>query len=273
MDTATPERLSLAADLQAGIRRGELELYGQPQVRLSDGRVIGIETLVRWNHPRLGRLSPLAFVPLAEQTGLDRPMTAWVLNAALKTLVHWRAAGFQLSVSVNVAPSVLGDDQLRDLVEELLTLRGLPGDHLVLEITESGLLTSTATASRVLRDLASLGVKVSIDDFGTGFSSLSRLRRLPVDEIKIDRSFVGTMLHDDDDDAIVRSVVDLARNLGLSSVAEGVEDEQTYIALQRLGCDAAQGFFIAAPMPLDELTDWIGDRTSPVAPRITAPGG
>lgn len=260
LDTATPERLRLAADLQAGIRRGELALYGQPQVQLSDGGVIGVEALVRWNHPRLGLLPPGAFVPLAEQTGLDGPMTAWVLNAALKALARWRAAGLQLSVSVNVAPSALGDAHLRDLAEELLTLRGVPGDHLILEITESGLLTSTAVASRVLQDLSSLGVKVSIDDFGTGFSSLSRLRRLPVDEIKIDRSFVGMMLDDDDDAAIVRSVVDLGRNLGLSSVAEGVEDEQTYTALQRLGCETAQGFLIAAPMPLDELTDWLDDR-------------
>lgn len=262
LDTATPERLRLAADLRTGIRSGELTLYGQPQVRLSDGKVMGVEALVRWNHPRLGLLSPGAFVPLAEQTGLDGPMTAWVLNAALKALARWRASGLQLHISVNVPPSTLGDDHLRDLTEELLTLRGLPGDSLVLEITESALLTNTDTASRVLQDLSSLGVKVSIDDFGTGFSSLSRLRRLPVDQIKIDRSFVTTMLHNDDDAAIVRSVIDLSRDLGMSCVAEGIEDSQTYTALKRLGCEAAQGYLIATPMPLDEITTWIAMRTS-----------
>jgi diguanylate cyclase (GGDEF)-like protein len=260
LDTATPERLTLAA-LDPGLEvRGELALYAQPQVRLSDSNVTGVEMLVRWNHPRLGLLPPGTFVPLAEQTGLDGPMTGWVLNAALKALASWRAAGLQLNVSVNVPPSALGDHQLRDLAEELLTLRDVPANHLILEITENALLTSTATASRVLEDLSSLGVRVSIDDFGTGFSSLSRLRHLPVNEIKIDRTFVGTMLHDDDAAAIVRSVVDLSRALGLSSVAEGVEDPQTYTALQQLGCDAAQGYLIAAPMPLDEFTDWIGNE-------------
>jgi diguanylate cyclase (GGDEF)-like protein len=282
LDTATPERLSLAADLQAGVPRGELTLYAQPQVRLADGEVTGVEMLVRWNHPVRGFLPPGEFIPVAEQTGLDRPLTAWVLNAALKTLAQWRADGLDLTVSVNVPASALEDFQLTELIDELLTLRGLDGEHLVVEVTESSLLTNLLAATEVLQSLSDLGVKVSVDDFGTGFSSLSHLRRLPVDEIKIDRSFVGTMLQSNDDAAIVRSVIELARALGLACVAEGIEDQEVYAALQRLGCESAQGYFVAAPMPVGELPGWLRDRcrtaeaklvraTSEATGRATAP--
>lgn len=262
LEPATADQLALAADLQSAIPGGELVLFGQPQVRLSDGVVTGIEALVRWSHPRLGMLGPHAFVPLAEQTGLDRPMTAWVLDAALTAQSGWAADGLPLDVSVNIPASALSDNHLRDLVRELLLRHQVSGRHLVLEITESGLFTSPATASRVLADLTELGVRVSIDDFGTGFSSLARLRRLPVDEIKIDRAFVGAMMSNDDDAAIVRSVVDLSRALGLACVAEGIEDAETYAALQRLGCGAAQGYLIAAPMPLGEVAEWVRSGAS-----------
>lgn len=262
LETATPSRLALAADLQGGISRNELVLHAQPQVRLEDGAVIGVEALVRWNHPRLGLLYPDAFVPLAEQTGLDRPMTGWVLNAALETMAGWRSAGLDLSVSVNVPPSALGDGQLRDLTYDLLSMRDVPGEQLVIEMTESLLLTSTSMAAEHLRNLSALGVKVSIDDFGTGFSSLSHLRRLPVDEVKIDRSFVSTMLDDEDDAAIVRSVVNLSRDLGLTCVAEGVESQDVYAALQKLGCDVVQGYHLARPMPVAEIADWAHHRGS-----------
>lgn len=262
LEPATAEQLALAADLQSAIPGEELVLFGQPQVRLADGVVTGIEALVRWSHPRLGMLGPHAFVPLAEQTGLDRPMTAWVLDAALTAQAGWQADGLPLDVSVNIPASALSDNHLRDLVRELLLRHQVPGRHLVLEITESGLFTSPARASRVLADLTELGVRVSIDDFGTGFSSLARLRRLPVDEIKIDRAFVGAMMSNDDDAAIVRSVVDLSRALGLVCVAEGIEDAATYAALQRLGCDSAQGFLIAAPMPLGDVAEWVKSGAS-----------
>ncbi len=272
LDTATPERLSLAADLQAGLSRNELTLHAQPQVRLSDGTVTGVEMLVRWNHPARGFLPPAEFISVAEQTGLDRPMTAWVLNAALKQLAGWRAEGLDLTVSVNVSPSALEDGQLTETIDELLALRGLDGKHLVVEITESSLLTNLLVATEVLHDLSDLGVKVSVDDFGTGFSSLSHLRRLPVDEIKIDRSFVGTMLQSHDDAAIVRSVIELARALGLACVAEGIEDAQVYAALERLGCDVAQGYFMSAPMPVDDIPGWLRSRSQPSAlPAQTAP--
>ena len=257
LETATSERLELAVDLQTGIPRGELTLYAQPQIRLGDNVVTGVEMLARWNHPRLGLLQPLAFIPLAEQTGLDWPMTAWVLEAGLKATAGWNAAGIVLSVSVNVSPNALCDGRLRDLTEELLTRYGVPGKQLVIEVTESGLLSNTEMAAEVLNGLSALGVRVSIDDFGTGSSSLSHLRHLPVDQIKIDYSFVRTMLRDGDDAAIVRSVISLSKGLGLACVAEGIEDRQVYRALQELGCDSAQGFYMARPMPVGEIAAWL----------------
>lgn len=257
LETTTSERLELAVDLQTGITRGELTLYAQPQVRLEDCAITGVEMLVRWNHPRLGLLQPGSFVPLAEQTGLDWPMTEWVLDEGLKALADWSAAGLKLNVSVNVSPNALRDGQLRDLTEELLTRHGVPAERLVMEVTESTLFANTTMAAEVLQGLSALGVRVSIDDFGTGFSSLSRLRRLPVDEIKIDYNFVRTMLRDEDDAAIVRSVISLSKDLGLNCVAEGIEDQDVYAALQSLGCDSAQGFYMARPMPVDQIAGWL----------------
>ena len=262
LETATSERLELTVDLQTGITRGELTLYAQPQIRLGDDAVTGVEMLVRWNHPRLGLLEPVAFVPLAEQTGLDWPMTAWVLDAGLKALAGWGATGLKLSVSVNVSPNALCDGRLRDLTEELLARHGVPGEQLVIEVTESGLVTNTTMAAEVLNGLSALGVRVSIDDFGTGFSSLSHLRRLPVDQIKIDYSFVHTMLQDSDDAAIVRAVVGLSKGLGLACVAEGIEDQDVYAALQDLGCDSAQGYYMAKPMPVDQIAAWLKSTTT-----------
>ena len=268
LETSTPDRLGLVADLQTGIPRGELRLYVQPKVSLRDGTVIGVEALVRWQHPTRGLIPPALFVPLAEQTGLDEPLTQWVLDAALHAAGGWRAAGRPLTVAVNVPPRGLGDGRLRETVATALAAHGVPGEDLVLEITEGSLLENPTAAAEVLRDLAALGITVSVDDFGTGFSSLSHLKRLPVDEIKIDRSFVSSMLEDADDAAIVRSVVELAKGLALSCVAEGVEDEATYQALRRLGCDTAQGYLVAAPMPVGELTAWLDHRAAAHAPAL-----
>jgi diguanylate cyclase (GGDEF)-like protein len=261
-ETATAAQLSLAADLRTGIPRGELVLHAQPQVRLADGAVTGMEMLVRWNHPTLGLLQPGSFLPLAEQTGLEGPMTAWVLEAAVEALASWRAQGLMVTVSVNVPTSSLASRDLCDLTERLLAAHRVPGDQLVVEITETGLFTNIEAATDILHGLTALGVKVSIDDFGTGFSSMSRLRHLPVDEIKIDRSFVGTMLQDRHDEAIVRSIVDLARSMGLVCVAEGIEDPEVYAALRRLGCDLAQGYLMARPMPTGDVIGWVARSPS-----------
>jgi diguanylate cyclase (GGDEF)-like protein len=257
LETTTAEQLSLAADLRRGIARGQLVLHAQPQVRLTDGSVTGMEMLVRWNHPTLGLLPPGAFLPVAEQTGLEASLTTWVLHAAITTLAHWRANGLDITASVNVPAVSLGNHDLCVLIERLLILHRVPGHRLVVEITETGLLTNTEAATEVLNRLATLGVKVSIDDFGTGFSSLSRLRHLPVHEIKIDRSFVGTMLEDKDDEVIVRSIIDLARSLGLVCVAEGIEDAEVYDALRGLGCELGQGYLMARPMPTEDVVGWV----------------
>ena len=267
LETSTADQLGLVVDLKTGIPRGELRLYVQPKVSLRDGTVLGVEALVRWAHPTRGLVPPGLFVPLAEQTGLDEPLTEWILDAALRAAGLWRAAGQQLTVAVNVPPRALGDGRLRDAVATALRTHGVPGEALVLEITEGSLLENPTAAAEVLRDLTALGIQVSVDDFGTGFSSLSHLKRLPVDEIKIDRSFVSSMLQDPDDAAIVRSVVELARNLGLSCVAEGVEDEPTYEALRLLGCDIAQGYLLAAPMPVADLPRWIDEHLLALAAR------
>lgn len=259
--TATSaERLALVAELQSGIARGELVLHAQPQVRLSDGALVGVEMLVRWNHPRRGLLFPGDFVPLAEQTGLDRALTAWVLETSLRALAAWRSCGLDLTVSVNVSTGALCDRSLPASTQDLLDRYGVAGHCLVIEMTESALLTNTSLAAEVLQGLSALGVRVSIDDFGTGFSSLSHLQRLPVDEIKIDQGFVGTMLEDDDDAAIVRSVIELGTALSLSVVAEGIEDERVYHALRALGCDVAQGYLVARPMPIGDVAGWAADR-------------
>jgi diguanylate cyclase (GGDEF)-like protein len=262
LETATAAQLSLAADLRNGIARGELVLHAQPQVTLADGVVRGMEMLVRWNHPTLGLLQPGVFLPLAEQTGLEARMTAWVLEASIKILADWRRNGLEVTVSINVPASSLTSHDLCQLTEQLLITHRVPGDQVVVEITEGGLLTNIDAATEVLNGLAALGVRISIDDFGTGFSSMSRLRYLPVDEIKIDRSFVSTMLQDQEDEAIVRSIIELARSLGLVCVAEGIEDADVYAALRRLGCDLGQGYLMARPMPTEDVVYWVARSLS-----------
>jgi diguanylate cyclase (GGDEF)-like protein len=265
LESTDPARLALAADLQSGIARDELVLYAQPQLRVSDGAVTGVEMLVRWQHPRLGMLSPGEFIPLAEQTGLDRPMTAWVIDRSLRSLAAWRAAGLQLNVSVNVSAGALCDGHLPAQVEEMLLQHRVPGGELVVEVTESAVLTSTNRAAHALSALSDLGVRISVDDFGTGFSSLSHLRSLPVDEIKVDQSFIKTMLEVADDAAIVQSVIILGHGLGLDVVAEGIETEQVYEALRDLGCDAAQGYHLARPMPVEEIEAWLASAPAAVS--------
>jgi diguanylate cyclase (GGDEF)-like protein len=257
LETSTPALLTLATELHSAIRNDELTLFAQPQIRLKDGVTTGVEMLVRWQHPRLGLLQPASFIELAEQTGLDRAMTGWVLDAAMAAAARWHRQGLDLTVSVNVSPGELADRKLLELTEENLARHELPRDRLVIEVIESSLITSTTMAADVLAGLSALGVRVSIDDFGTGFSSLSHLRRLPVDEIKIDKAFVQTMLSDEDDGAIVRSVVRMGRSLGLAVVAEGVEEAAVYHALRELGCDTAQGYYMARPMRIEEVPGWV----------------
>ena len=258
-DLTDPRRLSLAGELRRAIGRQELELFFQPQVDLEDGRLTGFEALARWRHPERGLMAPDQFIPLAEQTGLIKPLTQWVLNAALQQLYEWRKGGMDVRLSVNLSPRNLHDRSLADRVEQLLDGWQVPPECLVLEVTESAILHDPERAFRLLTQLHEDGVGLSIDDFGTGYSSLSYLRRLPVAELKVDKSFVMEMWREASNAVIVRSVIDLAHNLGVRVAGEGIEDQGTLDALLEMGCDTGQGYLIGRPMPAAELAQWLED--------------
>ena len=256
-DEHTPDRLALASQLRQGIERGELVVHYQPKFSLRPGPAVGIEALVRWNHPHLGMISPDGFIPLAEQTGVIKPLTAHVMDRAIAQCSEWSDGGLDLRVSVNVSPTGLLDRELPARVAALLERHSLPAHALQLEVTESGALTDVRVARTVLDELRATGVSIAIDDFGTGFSSLAQLQKLPVDEIKIDKSFVMDMERDSFDAAIVRSTIDLGRNLGLAVTAEGVESESVRAQLEELGCDFAQGFHLGRPLPAEDCVTHI----------------
>ncbi len=253
LDVNTPARLALYGELRRGIDEGQLTVHYQPRVEIETGRVIGAEALVRWQHPDRGLVQPDDFIPLAEQTGLIRPMTLWVLRTALHECVRWRAAGHELSVAVNLSVRSLLDDGLAAEVAELLDESGLPPSALELEITETTAMVDPGRSLVVLGELHALGLKLALDDYGTGHSSLAYLHELPVDTLKIDRSFVTAMDTSSQDATIVRSTIDLARNLGLQVVAEGVETRNSWQTLTDLGCDSAQGYWLARPERADRL--------------------
>ncbi len=255
-DVHSLDRLALAPQLRRALDRGELVMHYQPQVDLHTGRVAGAEALVRWQHPERGLLFPDAFVPLAEHTGLVRPLTRAALRLALEQCGQWRRDGLDLVVSVNVSTRDLLDQELPLELDRLLERAGVPATALGIEITESMLMVDPRRAEQVLERLSGMGVHVAIDDFGTGYSSLAYLKRLPIDHIKIDKSFVLTMTADRNDATIVASTIDLGRNLGLRTVAEGVEDELALSELSRLGCDVAQGYHLSRPMEAGDLERW-----------------
>jgi EAL domain-containing protein (putative c-di-GMP-specific phosphodiesterase class I) len=257
LDRYSPERLAVAGELRHAIARGELSLHYQPQVEPRTGRVDAVEALVRWNHPERGLIGPTEFVPLAERTGLIRPLTLWVLEAAIRECSAWRRAGVDLHVSVNLSTANLVDTELPNAIEGLLRQWAVPPEYLRLEITESTAMADPVRTRAVLARLNALGTPLAIDDFGTGYSSLAYLRSLPVRELKIDRSFVSRMTSTSNDAAIVVATIDLAHTLGLRVVAEGVEDLATLQALMRRGCDLVQGYFVARPLAVAELRQWL----------------
>jgi len=256
-DQHSPMRLAMVGELRRAVENSELSLYFQPKVSLKSGRVTCAEALVRWQHPKHGLLGPDLFVPIAEQTGLIRPLSRWVLDAALRQVNRWRQDGLDLAVAVNLSMRNLHDPEMAETIRQLLARWGVPASCLTIEITESSLMADAARAMEVLSRVRSMGVGVSIDDFGTGYSSLAYLKRLPVHELKIDKSFVAHMASDENDAAIVRSTIGLAHDLGLRVVAEGVEDQQTWDVLAALGCDVAQGYFISRPLPALALGEWL----------------
>lgn len=265
-DQNSPARLALLNELHEAIANSQLILHYQPQVSLRTRRVSGAEALIRWHHPLHGLLPPEQFIRLAEQTGLIKPLSLWVLKAAISQAQAWRDATFELAVSVNLTMRNVQDPQTPDAIGGLLAEIGLEGRWLTVEITEQGIMSNAARAMETLSRLRAMGVRIAIDDFGTGYSSLSYLKRLPVDELKIDQSFVRNMATDHNDAAIVRATIDLGHNLGLQVVAEGVEDEPTLDLLSSLGCDEAQGYYFSRALPSDDFLHWYLDRERLAAP-------
>ena len=256
----SPRRLTLLGQLRRAIENQELVLHYQPIIDTQTSKVLGVEALVRWQHPEHGLLPPGEFIPLAERTGLITPLTHYVLKAALQQCRHWCQAGHELAVAVNVSARRLLDLSFPDEVAGLLATWEVPARLLVVEITESTIMSDPAHALEVLGRLDKMGVQVAIDDFGTGYSSMAHLKSLPVHELKVDRSFVMHMTSSASDAVIVRTTIDLGRNLGLRVVAEGVEDAVTWQELDALGCDAIQGYYVSRPIPAEDLSSWLEQR-------------
>ncbi|MCY4745026.1 EAL domain-containing protein [Pelomonas sp. UHG3] len=256
LDAGSQESLSLLSELRRAVENNELRLYLQPKIDLQRGKVIGAEALVRWQHPVRGLVPPMQFIPFAEQTGFIRVLSAWVLAGSARFAREARDAGLTLRLSVNLSTRDLMDQELPAKIEAMLAPLEVAPGSLCLEITESAIMDDPERALSTLEHLHAMGFKLSIDDFGTGYSSLAYLKRLPVDELKIDKSFVMAMERDLDDARIVRSTIELAHNLGLSVVAEGLETAKAWAMLAQLGCDEGQGYFICKPMPQEQFVTW-----------------
>jgi len=256
LESRSVRRIGLAGDLRRALDAGDLEVYFQPKVGLQDRRLVGVECLARWHHPVHGPVPPVDFVAVAEHTGQLGALTDTVLREGLRRSREWSELGRELPISVNLAARTLLDPTFPDRVAELLREYDLDPCRLTLEITEDGVVAGPDRPQPTLWRLHDLGVRLSVDDFGTGYSSLAYLRRLPVQEVKIDRTFVQGMATDPGDLAIVRAVVDLARHFGLSVVAEGVESELTLNLLDEIGCDIGQGFLFSRPLPYQRLDAW-----------------
>lgn len=253
-------RLGLSAELGDAVANDQLKLEYQPMVDVKTGRIFCAEALVRWYHPDFGQVSPEEFIPLAEQTGCIRPLTLWVIDRALAQAKQWSVNGLDLQISINLSVRSLQDRGLPAQVQKLVDRHCVDPAHVILEVTESAIMSDPMTARRVMRRLSNMGFHLSIDDFGTGYSSLAYLKQLPVDEIKIDKSFVSRMDRDENDAVIVRATIDMAHNLGLKVVAEGVETTDVWDLLDMLGCDTAQGYYIRPPLAPGALADWIRSR-------------
>jgi diguanylate cyclase (GGDEF)-like protein len=258
-DPYDASRLLLRTDLRTAITEGEIILHYQPQVAIATGEVTGLEALARWRHPTRGWIPPVEFIQVAERMALIKPLTAHVLELAARQVVHWQAMGISLPVAVNVSMRNLLDPQFPETLESTISAAGVEARKLKLEITESALMVEPTRVLETMNRVRAMGFAFAIDDFGTGYSSLAYLQRLPVEELKIDRAFVGQLPVDQGSLAIVRATIELAGSMGLDVVAEGVEDEATWQTLQRLGCSMAQGYFLSRPIPAAEVAGWVRD--------------
>ena len=262
----SPERLGLMAELRDAVEHNQLLLHFQPKIDLKTSFIIGTEALVRWQHPRLGLLPPDRFILPAEQTGLIDPLTRWVLTDAMSHCQGARREGMKMKVSVNLSARSLHDPQLPHMITEVLNKIGAEPGNLILEVTESAIVLEPKRALENLVTLSRMGISLSIDDFGTGYTSLSSIKRLPVNEIKIDKSFVTNMLTDKQDAKIVRTIIEFGHNFGLNVVAEGVETKDVYHALADLGCDVVQGYYVSKPLSCEELKAWFSSAPYKISP-------
>ena len=259
MGEGNTETAALKADLRHAINAHELLLYFQPKIDINSKTIVGVEALLRWEHPRMGMLFPDTFIVLAETSGLIKQLTQEVLRLAMQQINTWRVEGISLPVAVNISAVNLQDADFPDTVAAIIAEHQVPSHMLELEVTETAIMTEPLRAIENIRKLSDMGVLVSIDDFGTGYSSLAYLQKLMVAKIKIDKSFVMEMATGKLDEVIVRSTIDLAHNMGLKAVAEGVETQEAWDKLREMGCDSAQGYFMSKPLPPEKLMAWINE--------------
>jgi EAL domain-containing protein (putative c-di-GMP-specific phosphodiesterase class I) len=267
LDQHSPQRLTLVAELRHAIDADQLVLHYQPTVNLKMRQITSAEALVRWQHPQYDLLSPDDFIPMAERTGLIKPLTLWVLDHALRQQGAWKKEGLDIRVTVNMSAHGLLNLELPDLIPGLLTRHEVAPDRLVLEITGTNMIVNQQGALQILTRLTNIGVRLCQGDFGTGYSSLSYLSKFPVKEIKIDKSYVLDMIENDKHAMIVRATVDLAHNLGLEAIGEGTANEEIFAELEKLGCDAVQGAYISQPLSAEDFSRWI--QVSPWPPKRT----
>ena len=273
-DHNSVRHLALTGELKRAIEGEKLELHYQPQISVETNQVIGVEALARWHHPEHGFISAEEFITLAEQTGLIQSLTEWALRTAIEQCARWRAAGIDLTVSVNLSAKILQDDGLPRLIGDLLDKYGVEPERLVAEITESAIMVDSDRSKAVIDRLAEQGMKLSIDDFGTGYSSLAYLKDLPVHELKIDKSFVMEMMDNKSDQVIVKSTIQLAHNLGLTVVAEGVESAEILALLADMDADIAQGYFMSKALPIGVFDDWLHTwKAAQEPPRLAVAAG
>ncbi len=257
IDSHSPFRLELMGALGRAIRENQLRLYFQPKVNVNHHEVYGFEGLLRWEHPELGFIPPGEFIPIAENSNVIFPLTVWVLEESAKQCAYCRDKGHDITIAMNLSARILLDDRIVSELQRVLRTYNLDGKFLEFEITESTIMSDPVRAQAALERISELGVHLSVDDFGTGYSSLAYLKRLPVQSLKIDCTFVKNMLEDEQDEIIVNSTIQLAHNLGLKVVAEGVENAETYARLQVLGCDSIQGYYVARPMCEEKVEPWL----------------
>ncbi len=260
LDKHNPHRLTMMGELRQAIENDELVLHFQPKISLHTHSIIGVEALVRWNHPKHGFMPPDDFISMAERTGLIKPLSIWVLNHALGQAEKWHSQNLKLSIAINLSPTTFLDTELPNLIIGMLSLYDIPADFVIFEITESSMIKDPDLAMEIMNRLTDKGIKISIDDFGTGYSSLAYLKNLPASEVKIDKSFVTDMLKNNNDTVIVKSIIDLGHNLSLNVVAEGVEDKETAVRLKALGCDVLQGYYFSKPLSNNNFLNWLSKK-------------